>query len=105
MPGGIRIKPSRLFPQTTGAQGSVVEGGVFQESTARTFTVLAPLLPGCVCAGTRTGRKTLYSKPAAERLLKSCTAIEVVPSYWNPEPPSTQNATNSLLPAVEGPPA
>ena len=89
------------FPHTTGAFGSVVEGAEPQHSTALTFRAFAILLYSCTRDRRSTGSEMLYSRPAGGRQPKSCTATEVVPSYSNPEPQSTQKATNSLLPAVD----
>ncbi len=57
---------------------------------------------GFACERRSTGRTTLYRRAPTGRGLESCTTTEVVPAYSHPTPQSTQKATNSLLPAVQG---
>src|SRR5215471_11182318 len=103
-PGLSSISVSSLLPQVTGAYGSVVEGGTSHESTARSLAVLAPLVQTCRWLAMSTDWTTEYSSPSGGIVLKSCTVTELVPTYVHPLPQSTQKATYSWLPAVQGPP-
>jgi hypothetical protein len=98
-PGGMRTSASRWPPQTGTASGLVVDGGVFQDRTARTVTTSGPFWQGLrLVRACGKGRPTEYCRPPAGIGEMSWTLTDVVPTYSKPLPQLTQNATYSWLP-------
>src|SRR6516162_4663543 len=104
-PGGMITVASSCPPQTGTANGSVVDGGVPHERTARIVMRSGPSVHGwhfvSACGNDRYAE---YCSPSAGMEEMSCTFTDDVPRYWKPRPQSAQNATYSWLPLVQSPP-
>src|ERR1700741_1328808 len=102
-PGRNWMRVSNRLPQYGASLGSVDEGGVDHDNTARSGTTLAPLVQSCRHTVVSTGRLTAYCTPPAGTDTRAWTCTTVMPRNCQP-PTFTQNATYSGDPVVHSEP-